>query len=266
MNNSTKMAIVVAGLAGVCLVAPVQAEIVYRGMFIDAGHPQTGNDSGNKLGVRDVDVVTYEANEEPWVRPLNDGAPQGVSVSFGSPCNLPTHRRPPGPPWNGNGSVNLHIWSIDTVIFTQDQLQYIEDPNPLMPNHGFIAPGEAMPLATYRGYVIGTANDWAAVPDPDPACPPLVVGKDQMTIKAATELALEVERHASNRAKNTAALEQLMRKANAAGLDKKQILHLLTSAATRAEKIGHDASAERLRTLCDRIVGFCGKHAIIPLK
>ncbi|MFD5830581.1 hypothetical protein [Lentzea sp. NPDC060358] len=230
--------------------------IVYRGILLvtATGLPKVGDNGGDELGVRNADVVTYVENDVLWVAPTNSGSPQGTSVSPGSGCNLPVHRRPKGPPWNGSSTkAALRVWQLDTDVLTPKQLQYVADPHNL--NHGFISPGVQMPLQTYRDYVHATANQWQLAPVPAVACATAegasVNAEERAELVDATASGGDVER-----------LVAELKSANSAGTGRAALVAELTAGVDRA---GDEDAAEVLLTLLDRVAGFCGPHARIDL-
>lgn len=242
--------------------------IVYRGMLLAAGGvgPQVGDNTGNQLGVRDTDVHTYIQGMVPWVDPDYNAAPQGVSVAPGSPCNLPSHRRPPGPPWNGTGNRNLIVWELNTNTLVPANIAYAADPGNV--NHGLITPGIAMTLAQYRTFVHGTAGNWQQAAAPVPACPAAAAAIDdaesESLVNGPDDL-VELIDAAAGGADPSVLLERLQA-ANAQGVGASSIVSWLEAGVRRAEAAGDDDGAETLRTLLDRITGFSGPHARIELE
>jgi hypothetical protein len=244
--------------------------ILYRGMLLDAetGCPRKGNRNGNELGVREADVVTYEKDGEPWVAPEHDGSPQGMSVSPDSGCRLPAHRRPAGPPWNGTHrsrkGAEFRVWRIDPDVFG-DRLTY--QPDPAHPrDHGFVSPAEAMPLERYRDLVQGTDGLWTPAPPPAPEC---AATSGEVPVSTSEDRVARIDAVATNAgtADDSAvdALVAELRTANAAGLGRDAVIAELTAGADRAVEAGNEDGAEALRTLLDRVHGFCGPHARIDL-
>lgn len=121
--------------------------LVYRSMRAKGLLPEAGS-SARTLGARPgVDV------------PAGTVAPDvyGMSVSPGSPYNLPDFRRPPA--FGGTGKDP--VWSLD-ISKLPSGLTYVPDPaNPL--KHGFIAPSIGMPFDTYESLLEATAASWELV-------------------------------------------------------------------------------------------------------
>lgn len=126
-------------------------ERVYRGMQEDAdGSPRVGQ-SARRLGARreiDIEVAPGERVEAGL---------GGMSVSPGSPMNLPRHRRPPE--WGGTGLDP--VWEISTDDLGPD-LDYRADPMALE-THGFIEPANGMTFADYQNTLAGTRSKWRRV-------------------------------------------------------------------------------------------------------
>lgn len=245
---------------------------VYRGMFADASgqHPGVGNNSGNLLGIRtgvNADVRTELENGVPWVRPTYQGQPQGLSVNANDPCGLPAHRRPPGPPWNGTGSANLRIWSLNTTVLVPVQLGYVGAPVDGQPDHGLVNPGDFMPLAQYQGYIQGTQNSWALVAAPASPCPAagdIEPEEESAPMSRAKDLAEGIDATAAG--DDPDALVERVKSANEAGTSAIAIVAALEAGVARAESAGQEEGAEALRGLLDRITGFCSPHARIELR
>ncbi len=231
--------------------------LVFRGILLDnaTGMPVTGDDNGNQLGVRSVDVVTFLDNGTPWVAPTNAGAAQGTSVSPTNGCNLPQHRRPRGTTWNGNNpKAGLEVWQFDSTLLVPDELTYVPDPRQL--THGFISPARRMPLEKYQDYVHSTSSMWAIVPPPAQACTNTVgAGVDR------GERAALVDATASGGDVETLVAE--LRSANSAGTSRTDLIAELTAGVDRA---ANDDAAEVLLGVLDRVTGFCGPHARIDLE
>lgn len=241
--------------------------IINRGMKVDSAHvdqPLVENGNGNALGVRSTgtnpDVVTYQQNTQAWVAPEHLGEPQGISVAVGSGCNLPKHRRPKGAPWNGTGAAGLRVWQLDSATLTPAQLAAVAAPIPPdQPHHYVVAPGEAMSLAQYEGYVAGTMGDWTFAPDPDPAC------------VAAVFEGAAVEPHLVRLAGGVAGgddpaeLVDAIVAANRAGTGRDALIAGVEAEVDRAETAGDDDGAERLRGVLDRLTGWCAPSLRIEL-
>ncbi|WP_438816909.1 hypothetical protein [Umezawaea beigongshangensis] len=232
--------------------------LLYRGILPNAAGdgPLTGDDSGDKLGVRDADVTTYDEQGAPWVSPTNAGKPQGMSVSPDSGCNLPRWRRPAGQPWNGTNKKVL-VWQLDSDDLVPAQLSYVADPGNT--GHGFISPGVAMSLSDYRDLVHATAALWTTVDAPPQPCP-----STGGTVSANDERAARIDAVAAGAAVDRLVEELLA--ANAAGLSGDAVVAELEAGVDRAEDAGQEDGAEVLRTLLDRVTGFCGPHARIDLE
>lgn len=229
--------------------------IVYRGILINsANQPVTGNEIGDQLGVRPGDVQLVGGLVPPTV----GGNPQGASVSPGSGCNLPAHRRPKGSPWNGTSNKkDLRVWQLDTSLLTPTELAYAADPADT--SHGFLSPADAMALATFQGYVQGTANLWTLAPAPSTPCTTTVTTTEEKGVDAAERAAL-VDATASGG--DVELLVAELKSANAAGTSRSALIAELTAGVERA---ADDDAAEVLLTLLDRVTGFCSPHARIDL-
>ncbi|MET9224451.1 hypothetical protein [Lentzea sp. NPDC003310] len=231
--------------------------LIYRGILLaPGGLPVVGDAIGDELGVRNADVVTTLYNGVPWVAPTNAGAPQGTSVAPGSGCNLPPHRRPQGPPWNGtNNKAALRVWQLDTNQLVPNELQYV--PDPALLTHGFLSPAGRMPLQEYRDYVHSTAPLWTIAPAPPQPC--AGAGAEGVPVDVEERAAL-VDATASGG--DVEALVAELRSANAAGTGRAALIAELTAGVERAED---DDAAEVLRTVLDRVTGFCSPHARVEL-
>jgi hypothetical protein len=233
--------------------------LIYRGMLLDqAGAPQpvVGDTAGDQLGVRDSDVAIVQQGGVPWVFPANAGAPQGMSVSPDSGCNLPAHRRPRGAPWNGtNTKPMLRVWQLDTNVLVANQLQYVPDPGNA--THGYLSPAVPMPLQQYRAYVHATAPLWTIVPAPSQPCAGAEAGGEPVDVEQRAAL---VDATASGGDVENLVAE--LRSANAAGTGRAALIAELTAGVERAED---DDAAEVLREVLDRVTGFCAPHARIDL-
>ncbi|WP_434447046.1 hypothetical protein [Lentzea sp. E54] len=230
--------------------------LIYRGILLDQNTnlPVTGDAVGDQLGVRDDDVVTFLYNNVPWVSPTNAGTAQGTSVSPGTGCNLPAHRRPKGPPWNGtNNKPALRVWQLNTAALIPNELQYVADPLDL--THGFLSPAGQMPLQEYRDYVHSTANLWTIAATPAQAC----VTAEGAPVNVEERAALMDATASGGDVENLVAE---LKSANAAGTGRAALIAELTAGVDRAED---DDAAEVLRTVLDRVTGFCGAHARIDL-
>lgn len=243
--------------------------IVYRGMLKAVpgpapSPPATGDVSGNTLGVRNADVVTHPANGQVCVNPTSpNGHPQGMSVAPGSGCNLPAWRRPSGAPWNGTGRAGLVVYEIDTVNLVPVQLAYALDPGNNA--HGFITVAAVdTPLATYRGWVAGTAGQWAQAPAPGGPCPPPPPEEEQMGSSPELEELAAVAASAAASGDPTELVTQLISR-NRAGLSRESIVMRLQAQAQEAEAAGDDVGAETLRSALDRIAGWCAPDQRIDL-
>ncbi|PFG33351.1 hypothetical protein [Sanguibacter antarcticus] len=242
--------------------------VVYRGMLPDVPPlaPLHEENNANALGVRvnppsmAPDVESYLENEEPWVNPVDqNGDPQGISVATGSGCNLPVHRRPRDAPWNGSGRVGLLMWELDTMRLVPAHLALMPAPLPDQPHHAVIGPAVAMSLATYRGYIAATANDWAISPDPAVACAAALGGPvmmqthlDRLSVAVATGA-------------DPADLVKALIEANASGLSAAEIVAGVQAQVLSAEHQGNSDGAESLREILDRVHGYCAPAYRIPL-
>ncbi|WP_347352671.1 hypothetical protein [Intrasporangium sp.] len=251
--------------------------LVYRGMKPAQGvaGPLVADDNANALGVRTkppcnaADVVTYQQNEAPWVAPMAanpdpppDQVPQGISVAYGSGCNLPPHRRPKGAPWNGTGAAGLQMWQLDTATLVPQQLADRAAPLDGQPQHAVIAPAQNMALATYRGYIAATAANWALAPAPASACPTTTTSAGAESMEPRLQqLAESVGAGAPAAGLVTALLE-----ANARGVTATTLVAGLEAAAARAEEAGNEDGAESLRSILDRITGYCAPAERIRLR
>jgi hypothetical protein len=243
---------------------------VYRGMKPNSTNtgPLVEDDNANALGVRVTppsqvaDVVTYLQGEVPWVSPVDpDGNPQGISVALGSGCNLPPHRRPKGAPWNGTGAAGLQMWRLDTGVLVPNQLQSVPAPVQGQPEHAVISPAQMMPLATYRGYIAATAASWQPAPAPDPAC-----GTTTDLIRGAT-----VEPHLSRLLTGVAGgddpaeLVSALRAANEQGTSATELVAGVEASVQELEQVGDEDGAEVLRSVLDRLTGYCAPADRIEL-
>ncbi|MGW4947749.1 DNRLRE domain-containing protein [Actinoplanes sp. NPDC004185] len=124
---------------------------IYRGMTKDAdGAPKVG-DTARTLGARKGTDI--KADAQGMVHPKTGG----MSVSPGSPRNLPSHRRPSE--WGGNGKDPA--WQMDSGGLP-DGLSYRSDPaNPS--GHGFIEPSRPMPFEQYQSLIGGTRGLWRVI-------------------------------------------------------------------------------------------------------
>jgi hypothetical protein len=96
----------------------------------------------------------------------------GISVSSGSPKNLPRHRRPP----KHGGTGPDPIWELKSdelppaLVYRPDEQQ--------SDTHGFLEPAETMSIWDFENGLLTTRRAWRRI-EPAPAAPPrLVVEKD----------------------------------------------------------------------------------------
>jgi len=123
-------------------------ELLFRGMQQDPdGFPVVG-ESARRLGARrEIDI---EVGEDDRVQPTSGG----MSVSPGSPTNLPRHRRPPE--WGGTGLDP--VWEISSP---QLGPSLVYRPDPAQPEtHGFIEPQRSMTFAEYQNALAETRHHW----------------------------------------------------------------------------------------------------------
>jgi RHS repeat-associated protein len=133
---------------------------LYRSMKGDL-HPETGDDSSRKLGIRwyadskqpsDVEIVMNGCNE--MVNPTaSSGIAQGLSVSE----SIFTMGAPQLPNFLGGKSKDPVWW-----IYVSDlppSLKYTRAPT-ANPNHGIIGPAFTMPLHVFRGHIKWTQQHW----------------------------------------------------------------------------------------------------------
>ena len=124
---------------------------LFRGMKEDArGGPEIG-ESARTLGIRpgiDVPSTTPGGLVQP--------AQGGLSVSPGTPMNLPSHRRPP--PLGGVGRDP--VWGLAAEDLGLD-LDYHPDPDQI--SHGFVAPVRPMTLGEYQNALARTRDHWEKV-------------------------------------------------------------------------------------------------------
>ncbi len=114
------------------------------------GGPESG-ESARTLGVRpgiDVPARTPDGLVEP--------GQGGLSVSPGTPLNLPSHRRPPG--FGGVGRDP--IWVLPAEDLGPD-LSY--RPDPVDSGHGFVEPARPMTLGDYQLALSRTRDLWRKV-------------------------------------------------------------------------------------------------------
>jgi hypothetical protein len=237
--------------------------LVYRGMRPDAAGtgPLVANENGNALGVRAADIQTYLSGGVPWLNPVNSGGTaQGVSVATGSGCNLPSHRRPPGAPWNGTGTAALRMWQLDDATLVPDQLANRAAPNPAHPDHAVIAPGQAMPVSTYTGYIAGTAAHWAQAPAPAVACAAALVPGRSTVEPQLDRLVTAVAGGAEH-----AALIDALVVANRSGTPGEQLIADLDARAQQLDQDGDEDGAEAIRVVLDRLTGFCAPDQRVEL-
>lgn len=241
---------------------------VYRGMIpnVDGTGPMVADNNANTLGVRAQpdskfpDVKTYQQNEVPWVAPTDAGTPQGISVASESGCNLPRHRRPKGAPWNGTGVMGLKVWQLDTTTLTANELQSVHAPLADQPQHYVISPGIMMSLANYRGYIADTKDHWAPAPDPAAPCQGLLVrGAD------VVEPHLEQLADATASGARSDDLVTALVQANGQGVSASILVAGVETAIQRAESTGNDEGAETLRSVLDRVTGYCAPSDRIEL-
>jgi hypothetical protein len=127
-------------------------EVVYRSMKPGPGGLPLPGPSARELGVR--------PGKDIPVRPTGLVSPEtgGMSVSPGSPTNLPLHRRPPA--FGGTGKDP--VFAIDADDLGAHGLHYRPDPeNPV--RHGFVEPSREMSLEEYQGAIRSTAASWRRV-------------------------------------------------------------------------------------------------------
>ncbi|KGM13462.1 hypothetical protein N869_13775 [Cellulomonas bogoriensis 69B4 = DSM 16987] len=229
--------------------------------------PLAQDNNANALGVRvnsppaPSDVETYMQNEVPWVNPLTgDGSPQGVSVATGSGCNLPTHRRPKGAPWNGTGANGLLMWELDDTVLVPAQLRVVAAPLPEQPEHAVISPAVAMSLHQYRQYIASTQLHWEQSAEPVPHCAPGAVLEGGRAVHAHVDALVAAVAGGDDPGE----LIEALRAQNAAGTSAPQIVAHLEAAAVQADSQGNDDGAEALRGVLDRISGYCAPaHRIV---
>jgi len=124
------------------------AERLYRSMQNDReGKPRTGQ-SARRLGARPRIDIPLEADGK--VLPETGG----MSVSPGSPRNLPSHRRPPE--WGGTGKDP--VWEIGSEELPSE-LTYRADPDD-PDRHGFVEPTMRMHFDAYEQSLEGTQILW----------------------------------------------------------------------------------------------------------
>lgn len=262
MLADTPIRLVGCSLAfSVLLAFDAGAEPLFRGMRIDQStqRPVNGTAFANTQARVPQDVVTYEQNEQQWVQPLHNEKPQGLSVVTGDGCDLPANNRPKSPStWNGSASSTMGIWTVDSAALGA-RLQYVSAPLPDAPNHGVIAPIEAMSLAQYQTALQTVA--WVAVPAPQAAdaCPGAdLVPHDQLEADLVAVLgAAPVD---------AAALDSAVLAANQGGASKAEILATLTRIGSRLDDAGDEETSNHVWDLYDRITGFCGPHACLNLQ
>jgi hypothetical protein len=122
--------------------------IVYRSMRSRGLLPEVGP-TARTLGVRPNELPVRDGMVSPGAH--------GMSVSPGSPSNLPDHRRPVQ--FGGRSKDPAWGFKLDDLPFG---LTYVPDPqNPL--GHGFIAPATTMSLETYESLLESTAPSWERV-------------------------------------------------------------------------------------------------------
>jgi hypothetical protein len=244
--------------------------LVYRGMRPNLANngPLLADNNANALGVRVTppapvaDVDTYLQGGVPWTGPLDPaGQPQGISVAFLSGCNLPSHRRPPGPVWNGTGAATLQMWQLDTATLVPADLQAVAAALPGQPQHAVISPAQLMSLATYRGYIAATAPDWQLAPNPVPACAP---GAD---IVGGTIVEPHLVRLLGGVAggDDPTELVAALRAANERGTSGTELVAGVEASVRELEQGGDDDGAEVLRAVLDRITGYCAPKDRIQL-
>jgi hypothetical protein len=118
------------------------------------GGPALG-ESARKLGVRQA--IDIEPDPESVVQPASGG----MSVSPGSPENLPRHRRPPG--WGGTGLDR--VWAIFSSELGE---KLVYRPDPAQPDiHGFIEPVAPMKFDEYQQALGETRSGWRLVEGPE---------------------------------------------------------------------------------------------------
>lgn len=236
---------------------------VFRGMLKDniTNQPQTGNDSGNKLGVRPDEVVTYPHQGVPWVAPMNNGHPQGMSVTPNDGCDLPAHRRPKNSNWNGTGSASLKIWRVASAALPAN-LQYLPDPGNA--KHGFVAPAADIVFSEYQANVQLTAPLWIEVAPPQQPCTNAAFRTTGANVMAAPSLTRKIA-HALT-ARSSADLVKHVLDENKNGASESEIVAAIEGEIVRLEAISSDDDVELLRAILDRITGFCGEHLRLRLK
>ncbi|WP_120501521.1 hypothetical protein [Roseovarius sp. EL26] len=235
--------------------------IVYRGMEANgAGQPVTGDALGRQLGIRNADVDTYMANEVEWLNPLNNaGVPQGLSVATVSPCNLPSFRRPFGPPWGGTSHVaGMTVFQIDTAQL-DPQLVLRAAPLPGQPNHAIIGPNAAMTLANFRALIHATQAQWATTAAPNPPCapPPPAPSSNEVTKmnNPIHDFTNALAQMGGTQPTPEVELEGHIHAVNAAGHSQAQIMTLMDAVAGALEAADLADKADPIRTLQERIYG-----------
>ncbi len=124
---------------------------LFRGIKESArGGPEVG-ESARTLGVRPgIDVPSTARGG--LVQP-GEG---GMSVSPGTPMDLPSHRRPPA--FGGVGRDPVWVLSVESL---GPDLGY--RPGPAEPRHGFVEPARPMTLGEYQDALTQTRDLWRKV-------------------------------------------------------------------------------------------------------
>lgn len=122
---------------------------LFRSMQEDRGGPLVGA-TARTLGVRPgTDIVV---DGDGLVRP----GTEGMSVSSGSPMNLPLHRRPP----SLGGTGKDPVWAISPEQLAEE-LSY--RPAPDDETHGFIEPAYVMSFEQYQAALHKTRQNWQRI-------------------------------------------------------------------------------------------------------
>ena len=126
-------------------------EALFRGMQQDTdGGPVVG-ESARRLGARRA--IDIEVGQSSLVQP----AAGGMSVSPGSPENLPRHRKPPE--WGGTGLD--HVWEI---LSEELGTKLLYRPDPAHPEtHGFVEPSSPMTFEEYQDALAESRRKWRLV-------------------------------------------------------------------------------------------------------
>jgi hypothetical protein len=128
--------------------------MLFRAMQQDPDGSAVVGESARKLGARQA--IDIEPGPESVVQPASGG----MSVSPGSPENLPRHRRPPE--WGGTGLDG--VWAISSAELGE---LLVYRPDPAQPDvHGFIEPAAPMKFAEYQQALAETRSGWRLVEGP----------------------------------------------------------------------------------------------------